>query len=129
MARMPGEPDVAVVAATVEPEIPSSVDWRAVLAGAIVASAISFVLFTFGAGLGLSLTSPYPREGVSVTAFGIVLALWILWVSVTSFFASARMSSYLPSRTMFLKCSTRVVVFISSATTSGLGSRSSGKVL
>ena len=88
MARMPGEPDVAVVAATVEPEIPSSVDWRAVLAGAIVATAISFVLFTFGAGLGLSLTSPYPGEGVSVTAFGIVLALWILWVSVTSFFDS-----------------------------------------
>jgi hypothetical protein len=58
-----------------------------VLAGAVVATAISFVLFTFGAGLGLSLTSPYPGEGVSVTAFGIVLALWILWVSVTSFFA------------------------------------------
>jgi hypothetical protein len=87
MARMPGEPDVAVVAATVEPEIPSSVDWRAVLAGAIVATAISFVLFAFGTGLGLSLTSPYPGEGVSVTAFGIVLALWVLWVTVTSFFA------------------------------------------
>src|SRR5687768_5399427 len=34
------------------------VDWTAIFAGAVLASAISFVLFTFGAGLGLSLTSP-----------------------------------------------------------------------
>lgn len=87
MARLPGEPDVAVVAATIEADARSSIDWAAVIAGAVVATAISFVLFTFGTGLGLSLTSPYPSEGVSVTVFLIVLGLWVIWVSVSSFFA------------------------------------------
>jgi hypothetical protein len=84
MARLPGEPDT-VVAATIE--VGPSIDWAAVIAGAIVASAISFVLFTFGTGLGLSITSPYPREGVSAWVFAVVLALWVVWVSLTSFFA------------------------------------------
>jgi hypothetical protein len=46
--------------------------------------------------------------------------------SFTSFFARARMSSYFFPRTRLRKCSTRVVVFISSATIKGLGSRSRG---
>jgi hypothetical protein len=87
MARLPGEPEVAVVAATVDADTPPSIDWRAVVGGAILTSAISFVLLTFGTGIGLSITSPYPREGVSVTAFLIILALWVVWVSLTSFFA------------------------------------------
>src|SRR5881396_350150 len=48
--------------------------------------------------------------------------------SATSFLARARMSSYFCARTRLRKPSTRVVVFISSATTSGLGSRSSGTI-
>src|SRR6266508_1067588 len=86
MARLPGEPDTGVVAGTVEVG-PPSIDWAAVIAGALVAAAISFVLFTFGTGIGLSITSPYPREGVSVWLFLVILALWVIWVSLTSFFA------------------------------------------
>ena len=37
----------------------SYVEWSAVFAGAVVASAISFVLLTAGAAIGLSLVSPY----------------------------------------------------------------------
>jgi len=87
MARLPGEPDVAVVATTIGVEASHSIDWRAIIAGAILAAAISFVLLTFGTGIGLSITSPYPREGVSITAFIVILALWVVWVSLTSFFA------------------------------------------
>lgn len=38
--------------------VPSYIDWAAILAGAVFALAVSFVLISFGAGLGLSLTSP-----------------------------------------------------------------------
>ncbi|MCK9909322.1 hypothetical protein MXD81_09285, partial [Microbacteriaceae bacterium K1510] len=46
----------------------SYVEWGAVFAGAITASAISFVLLTAGAALGLSLISPYGGESYSKTA-------------------------------------------------------------
>ena len=60
-------------------------DWPAIVAGAVIASAISFVLFAFGTAVGLSITSPYPSESVSAATFAIVLGLWILWVTVLSF--------------------------------------------
>jgi hypothetical protein len=56
MATATPTADVAVV--NVEADNASFVDWAAILAGAILASAISFVLFAFGTALGLSLTSP-----------------------------------------------------------------------
>lgn len=74
------------------------VDWAVILAGAILASAISFVLFTFGAGLGLSVTSPYPGESPSPTAFAIGLGLWVLWVSTSSFLAGAYLTGRLRRR-------------------------------
>jgi len=89
-------PDVAIV--NVEQDKGSFVDWPAIIAGAVLASAISFVLFAFGTALGLSLTSPYPREGVSVTTFGIVLALWVLWVLVSSLAAGGYLAGRMRRR-------------------------------
>jgi len=80
-------PEVAVVSTTINNEAGSYVDWPAIFAGAVIAAAISFVLFTFGTAVGLSITSPYPDESVSATTFAIVLGLWILFVSVLSFLA------------------------------------------
>jgi hypothetical protein len=74
------------------------VDWAAIFAGAVLASAISFVLFTFGTGIGLSLTSPYPGESVNITAFAIALGLWVLWVSTSSFIAGAYLTGRLRRR-------------------------------
>lgn len=96
MVTAAGIPEVAVV--NVEADTSSFVDWAAIFAGAVVASAISFVLFAFGAALGLSLTSPYPREGVSATTFGIVLALWVLWVLVSSLAAGGYLAGRLRRR-------------------------------
>lgn len=78
-------PEVAVLSTTINNDPGVQVDWPAVVAGAVIASAISFVLFAFGAAVGLSITSPYPSESVSAPTFAIVLALWILWVTVLSF--------------------------------------------
>jgi hypothetical protein len=74
------------------------VDWTAIFAGAILASAISFVLFTFGTGIGLSLTSPYPGESVNIVTFAIALGLWVLWVSTSSFIAGAYLTGRMRRR-------------------------------
>lgn len=79
-------------------DTPRYVDWAAIFAGAILASAISFVLFTFGTGIGLSLTSPYPGESVQPITFAIALGLWVLWVSVSSFIAGAYLTGRLRRR-------------------------------
>jgi len=60
------------------------VDWPAIFAGAVVASAIAFIFAAFGAGLGLSFISPYEGEG-SATAAVVATGLWMLWTTVSSF--------------------------------------------
>lgn len=74
------------------------VDWCAVLAGAAVAAAISIVLFAFGTAIGLSMVSPYEGEGVSATAYTIALALWTVWVVVSSFMAGGYVAGRLRPR-------------------------------
>jgi hypothetical protein len=90
--------DVAVLSTTVNTDRTAYVDWPAVIAGAVIAAAISFVLFTFGTGIGLSITSPYPPENVSAATFGIVLALWILVVTIVSFLAGGYFTGLLIRR-------------------------------
>ncbi len=65
----------------------SHLDWGAIIAGAVLAAAISFVLLTFGTAIGLSMASPYRGEGASRNLFLIAVALWMLWVIVSSFMA------------------------------------------
>lgn len=90
--------EVAVLSTTVNTEGTAYVDWPAVIAGAVMASAISFVLFTFGTGIGLSITSPYPPESVSAATFAIVLSLWILVVTIVSFLAGGYFTGLLIRR-------------------------------
>ena len=81
------EAGIAVLSTTINADQTAYVDWAAVIAGGVLAAAISFVLLTFGTGIGLSITSPYPPENVSAATFAIILALWILVVAITSFLA------------------------------------------
>ena len=76
----------------------SYIDWPAIVAGALLATAITFVLLTFGSGLGLSLTSPFPNEGISIFWLTIATALWILWVEVSSFMAGAYLTGRMRRR-------------------------------
>ena len=63
---------------------PSYIDWPAILAGVVVASAISFVLLTFGSAIGLSMTSARAGQSVSLFWISVVGGLWILWVQITA---------------------------------------------
>jgi hypothetical protein len=65
----------------------SYVEWSAVIAGAVGAAAIFFVLMTFGTAIGLSAVSPRPFSGLSATTVLILSAIWISLVHVGSFLA------------------------------------------
>jgi hypothetical protein len=60
----------------------SGVSWAAVIAGAVVASALSLALLTLGAGIGLISVSPWSNNNVSVTTFGILAAAWLIAVQL-----------------------------------------------
>jgi hypothetical protein len=74
------------------------VDWAAIIAGAILASAIAFVLLTFGSAIGLTATSPFKGEGLPGTALAVAIALWVLAVEIFSFIAGAYLAGRLLRR-------------------------------
>lgn len=76
----------------------SYVDWGAILAGAVLAAALSLILLTFGSAIGLGIASPLPGEGVSVFWFTVAAALWLLWVQVSSFMAGGYLAGRLRRR-------------------------------
>ena len=72
----------------------SAVSWGAIIAGAVVASALSLALLMLGAGIGLVSVSPWSNNNVSVTRFGILAAAWFIAVQL---FASG-VGGYLAGR-------------------------------
>ena len=62
----------------------SAVSWGAIIAGAVVASALSLALLTLGAGIGLVSVSPWSNNNVSVMTFGILAAAWFIAVQLFS---------------------------------------------
>lgn len=82
--------DSPIPAAPADGVVPTPhVDWPAIFVGAAMAAAISFVLNTFGSAIGLSVVSPFDRDGTGGLGLLIATALWILWVTVSSFMAGA----------------------------------------
>ncbi len=65
----------------------SHIDWAALFAGAFVATAIAYVLTTFGSAVGLSMTSPYPARGATTPMLLVAVGLWVVWVAASSFMA------------------------------------------
>jgi hypothetical protein len=62
----------------------SYVDWPAILAGAVAASAIGLLFGSFGATLGLSAISPQPDEGAGGFAL-IIVGAWMLVTLLVSY--------------------------------------------
>ena len=72
----------------------SAISWSAVIGGAFAAAALSLVLLTLGAGIGLSAISPWSYRGASAST---VSAGAILWLIIVQILASA-LGGYLAGR-------------------------------
>ncbi|MBS1181015.1 MAG: hypothetical protein H6Q99_895 [Proteobacteria bacterium] len=62
----------------------SAVSWSAIIAGAVSAAALTFVLMLLGSGLGLTMVSPWANQGASITTFAVSAAIWLIvvqWLS------------------------------------------------
>ena len=72
----------------------SGVSWPAVIAGAMVAAALSLILLALGAGMGLSSISPWSNAGAAASTVGKAAIVWLIVVQII---ASA-MGGYLAGR-------------------------------
>jgi hypothetical protein len=64
---------------------PVYIAWGAVIAGAVAASALTFVLITFGAAIGLAIASPSATWRDTSVALALLSGLWLLLTAVASF--------------------------------------------
>ena len=63
----------------------SYLHWGPIIAGAVAASASSFVLISFAAAIGLALLSPSPTWRDTSIALTVLTGLWLLLVALGSF--------------------------------------------
>ena len=71
--------------AEVRVDVPSSVDWRAIIAGAVIAVGISTTLIAFGSGIGLSTASAAPTWRDASPILWMVSGLYMMLVALCSF--------------------------------------------
>ena len=74
------------------------IHWGAVIAGAIFASALSFVLITFGTALGLSIASPTPTWREASVGLSLLSGLFLILVALASFGAGGYIAGRLRTR-------------------------------
>lgn len=76
----------------------SVVSWSAVVAGAVLAAALSFVLLTFGAAIGLSATSPWPNSGLPTWIIASLAVFWVMTQQIGAFLAGGYVAGRVRSR-------------------------------
>lgn len=76
----------------------SFVEWGAVFAGALIAAAISFVLYTFGTTIGLSFVSPWANARWSPTLIAAIAAFWLMISQIGSFLVGGYVAGRMRSR-------------------------------
>jgi hypothetical protein len=74
------------------------VEWTPIIAGAIAASALSFVLFTFGSALGIALASSSPSWRDASIALAVLSGLYVILVIIASFGFGGYLAGRLRSR-------------------------------
>ncbi len=81
------EQPFATSSARVEPVAVGSpyLDWSAIVGGAVIAAALSFVLISFGSALGLAVASPSSTWRDTSLALAVVGGLWLLLTALASF--------------------------------------------
>src|SRR5215213_4264702 len=74
------------------------VQWTPVIAGALAAAALSFVLFTFGSSLGIALASSSPTWRDASFALAALSGLYIILTTIASFGLGGYIAGRLRSR-------------------------------
>jgi hypothetical protein len=83
----------------VDPAGPHSyIEWGPIFAGAIGSVAISFLLLTFGASVGLSLTSAWPDSGAPGWVIALGAAWWAIMVQAGSMFSGGYLAGRMRAR-------------------------------
>lgn len=77
---------------------PSYVEWGPVFGGAVLAAALSFVLLTFGAAIGLSATSPWSGSGASAKVIASLAVFWTLVQQIGAFMAGGYIAGRMRNR-------------------------------
>ncbi len=85
--------DSSVGVAPVKSSKPA-VSWGPIIAGAFAASTVSAILILVGAGLGLTMVSPWAGDGAGVTTIAASTAAWLVLVQ----WLSAAVGGYLAGR-------------------------------
>jgi hypothetical protein len=83
--------------AVIATEGPASgyIEWGPLILGALGATAMSVVLLTFGAALGLSVVSPYPFAGISARGLAVLTGTYTALAVVASFAAGGYLAGRL----------------------------------
>jgi hypothetical protein len=95
--------DAAVVGAEVEvvpvaaPTASSGFSWTAAIAGALAATAVTFLIVSLGSGIGLSVASPY-RVSPSATTLTLIGAIWLLMAQAFGFACGGYLAARMRSR-------------------------------
>ena len=76
----------------------SFVEWGPVLAGAVLAAALSFVLLTFGTAIGLSATSPWPGSGISAKVLASLAVFWVMAQQIGAFMVGGYVAGRMRAR-------------------------------
>ena len=89
---------VVVDAGAASRPLHSYVDWPAIFAGIVLASAIALVMLAFGSAIGLSFTNFHGGGNVSPVWVGIAAASWLLWVEVSAMMCGGYLTGRLRRR-------------------------------
>lgn len=88
----PTQPDIDVIA--VSGEQASYVDWSAVFAGTAIASAMSLLLYSFGASVGLYVAQPWSNAAATTTAVSMAVIIFV----ALAYIYSLALGSYFTGR-------------------------------
>ena len=68
------------------------------IAGAVMAAALSFVFLTFGSAIGLSAVSPWPDAGVSAKTAASLAVFWTLAQQIGAFMVGGYIAGRMRTR-------------------------------
>jgi hypothetical protein len=95
---MSGTTDTIIVEAETAGAQYSYIEWGAIIAGIVLAVAISLVMIAFGSAVGLSFANFHNGGATPSLWVGIAAASWLLWVQVSSLMAGGYLTGRMRRR-------------------------------